>query len=91
MAAPMRATSTPGVYARGSRWVAVYRLDGRQRKESAATFRAAREIKIRATANEAARVAGPTLHSYALQLITTPIAVRMTSSTIAPAASTGVC
>jgi hypothetical protein len=57
MAAPMRATSTPGVYVRGSRWVAVYRQDGRQRKESAATFRAAREIKIRRAAEEAARVA----------------------------------
>jgi integrase len=69
MAAPMRATSTPGVYARGSRWVAVYRQDGRQRKESAPTFRAAREIKIRRTAEEAARVAGPTLHSYALEWV----------------------
>jgi hypothetical protein len=69
MAAPMRATSTPGVYARGSRWVAVYRQDGRQRKESTATFRAAREIKIRADAKEAARRAGPTLHSYALEWI----------------------
>jgi integrase len=69
MAAPMRATSTPGVYARGSRWVAVYRQDGRQRKESTATFRAAREIKIRRTAEEAARVAGPTLHGYALEWV----------------------
>jgi integrase len=69
MAAPMRATSTPGVYVRGSRWVAVYRQDGRQRKESAATFRAAREIKIRRAAEEAARVAGPTLHSYALEWV----------------------
>jgi hypothetical protein len=44
-----------------SEWVAVYRQDGRQRKESTATFRAARQIKIRRTAEEAARVAGPTL------------------------------
>ena len=53
MAAPLERTSTPGVYARGSRWVAVYLEDGRQRRRSAATFRAAREIKIRATAKEA--------------------------------------
>ena len=66
MAAPLRRTATPGVYARGSRWVAVYLEDGRQRRRSALTFREAREIKVRATANEAARRAGPTLHGYAL-------------------------
>jgi integrase len=64
--APLRASSVPGVYRRGSRWVAVYRVDGQQRRRSAATFREAREIKIRRTAQEAARRAGPTLHSYAL-------------------------
>ncbi len=69
MAATLQRTSTPGVYARGSRWVAVYLEDGRQRRRSAPTFRAAREIKIRATAREAARRAGPTLHSYALEWV----------------------
>src|SRR5439155_321354 len=59
----------PGVYQRGSRWVAVYRQDGRQRKEFAATFREAREIKIRRSAEEASRRAGPTLHSYALEWV----------------------
>jgi hypothetical protein len=49
--------------------VAVYLEDGRQRRRSAATFREAREIKVRATAREAARRAGPTLHSYALEWI----------------------
>jgi integrase len=69
MAAPLERTSTPGVYARGSRWVAVYLEDGRQRRRSAPTFRAAREIKVRASAKEAARQAGPTLHSYALEWV----------------------
>jgi integrase len=69
MAAPLARTPTPGVYARGSRWVAVYLEDGRQRRRSAPTFRAAREIKIRATAKEAARRAGPTLHGYALEWV----------------------
>jgi len=69
MAAPLRCTTTPGVYERGSRWVAVYREDGRQRKQSAATFREAREIKLRRTAQEAARGAGSTLHGYALQWV----------------------
>jgi integrase len=65
----MRTSSMPGVYQRGSRWVAVYRIDGVQHKESAATFREAREIKVRRTAQEAARRAGPTLHSHALEWI----------------------
>jgi integrase len=69
VAAALERTSTPGVYARGSRWVAVYLEDGRQRRRSAPTFRAAREIKIRAIAREAARRAGPTLHSYALEWV----------------------
>jgi integrase len=69
MAAPLQRTTTPGVYARGSRWVAVYLEDGRQHRRSAATFREAREIKVRATAREAARRAGPTLHCYALEWV----------------------
>jgi len=69
MAATLERTSTPGVYARGSRWVAVYLEDGRQRRRTAPTFRAAREIKVRATAREAARRAGPTLHAYALEWV----------------------
>src|SRR5215218_3653190 len=69
MAASLQRTGTPGVHARGSRWVAVYLEDGRQRRRSAATLGAAREIKIRATATEAARRAGPTLHAYALEWV----------------------
>ena len=49
--------------------MAVYRQDGRQRKEFAATFRGAREIKIRRAAEEACRRAGPTLHAYALEWV----------------------
>ncbi len=49
--------------------MAVYRQDGCQRKEFAATFREAREIKIRRTAEEAGRRAGTTLHAYALDWV----------------------
>jgi hypothetical protein len=69
MAAPLKRTATPGVYARGSRWVAVYLGDGRQRRRSAATFREAREIRIRGIAQDSARRAGPTLHGYALEWV----------------------
>src|SRR5207249_1419358 len=47
----------------------VYLEDGRQRRRSVPTFRAAREIKVRATAREASRRAGPTLHGYALEWV----------------------
>jgi hypothetical protein len=85
-------TSHPGVYRRGSRWVAVYREDGRQRKQSASTFREAREIKIRRTAEAASRRAGRTLHSYALESVdTTPAVAPTMSSTTARAASIAGC
>lgn len=92
MPAPMRTTSVPGVYARGSRWVVVDREDGRQRKESVATFAAARELKVRRRAEAAARHRGPTVHTYAWSgSITTPAAAVTTSSTIAPGANTVAC
>jgi integrase len=59
-------TSWPGVYRRGSRYVVVYRADGRQRKEAVATLAQARELKLRRGAEEAERRRGPTLHAYAL-------------------------
>jgi hypothetical protein len=43
---PMERTSVPEVYRRGSRFVAVYRSDGRQRKQTAATLVDARAIKL---------------------------------------------
>jgi inhibitor of apoptosis-promoting Bax1 len=66
VAAPLERTSTPGVYARASRWVAVYLEDGRQRRPSAPTFRAARETKIPAAAREASPRSRAHLHSCAL-------------------------
>jgi hypothetical protein len=62
-------TAHPGVYRRGGQYVAVYRREGRQRKESAATFAEARAIKLArdAEANEQRR--GPTLHDYALRWV----------------------
>src|SRR4051812_25087877 len=45
MPAPMVKTKTPGIFRRGSRYVVVYRVDGRQRKESARTLEEARALK----------------------------------------------
>jgi hypothetical protein len=53
---PLEQSTFPGVYRRG----------GRQRKETAATFAEAREIKLARDSNSRAERRGPTLHSYAL-------------------------
>lgn len=62
-------TAHPGVYRRGSGYVAIYRLDGRQHKESAATFAEARTIKLRRDAQARDERRGPTLHAYALDWV----------------------
>jgi len=46
MVLPLEPTDVPGVYRRGSKYVAVYRAGGRQRKESAGTLAEARAIKL---------------------------------------------
>jgi integrase len=45
MAARMVKTRHPGIYRRGERYVVVYRLNGRQKKESARTLEEARALK----------------------------------------------
>jgi hypothetical protein len=62
-------TAHPGVYRRGGQYVAVYRRDGRQRKESAATFAQARAIKLTRDAEASEQRRGPTLHDYALRWV----------------------
>jgi hypothetical protein len=51
----MERTSVPEVHRRGSRFVAVYRSDGRQHKQTAATLVYARAIKL--AHDDAARAA----------------------------------
>jgi integrase len=55
MAARMVRTRHPGIYRRGERYVVVYRLNGRQKKESARTLEDARALK---RARETARDRG---------------------------------
>ena len=52
VSAQLQRTGHPGVYRRGSRFVAVYRRGGRQRKESAASFAEARALKLARDAEE---------------------------------------
>lgn len=66
MELPLEQTSFPGVYRCGARLVAVYRRGGRRRKESAASFAEAREIKLARDAEARAERRGPTLHAFAL-------------------------
>jgi hypothetical protein len=58
-------TEVPGVYRRGSKFVVVYRAEGRQRKQSVDTLAEARVIKRRDGAARAQR-RGPTLHAFSL-------------------------
>jgi hypothetical protein len=46
-AAKLERTKTPGIYKRGKGYVVVYRVDGRQRKQAAPTYDAARRLKDR--------------------------------------------
>lgn len=71
VSAPLRRTAHPGVYRRGSRYVAVYRAGGRQRKESAPSLDAARALKRRREAEERTARGGPTLHEQALSWVET--------------------
>jgi hypothetical protein len=45
MVLPLEPTDVPGVYRRGSKFVVVYRADGRQHKQAAETMADARAIK----------------------------------------------
>ncbi len=69
MAARMVRTKTPGVYKRGSRYVVVYYVEGRQRKEAARTLEDARALKAKREAGvdsgEFHEHARATLYEYA--------------------------
>ena len=45
MVLPLEPTDVPGVYRRGSKFVVVYRAEGRQRKQSVDTLADARAIE----------------------------------------------
>lgn len=67
----LQRTSQPGVYRRGRRYVAVYRSQGHQCKEAAASFAAARAIKLTREAEARAEQLGPILHDHALRWVDT--------------------
>jgi hypothetical protein len=62
-------TSHPGVYRRGCRYVAVYRRDGRQRKETVGSFAEARAVKVARDGEERAERLGPTFRDHALRWV----------------------
>jgi integrase len=66
MVLPLEPTDVPGVYRRGSKFVVVYRVDGRQRKQSADTLTDARAIKLQRDGEARAQRRGPTLHEFSL-------------------------
>ena len=56
----------PGVYRRGLKYVVVYRVEGRQRKQYAGTLAEARAIKLERDSEARALRRGPTLHGFSL-------------------------
>ena len=66
MVLPLVPTGVPGVYRRGSKFVVVYRVEGRQRKQSADTLADARAIKLKRDGEARALRRGPTLHEFSL-------------------------
>jgi integrase len=66
MVLPLEPTDVPGVYRRGSRFVVVYRAEGRQHKQAAETMADARAIKLQRDGEARARRRGPTLHEFSL-------------------------
>jgi integrase len=66
MVLPLEPTEVPGVYRRGSKFVAVYRVGGRQRKQSADTLADARALKLQRDGEARAVRRGPTLHAFSL-------------------------
>ena len=88
MVLPLEPTDVPGVYRRGSKFVVVYRVDGRQRKQSADTLAGARAIKLQRDGE--ARVLPRCTGSASRGLIATP-AAGTTACVRTRAASTVAC
>ena len=63
---PLEPTDVRGVYRRGSKFVVIYRAEGRQRKESVDTLAEARVVKLRRDGEARVRRRGPTLHEFSL-------------------------
>jgi hypothetical protein len=94
MATPkLEKTKTPGIYKRGGVYAVVFRVDGKQRKEFAPTYDAARRLKARRTSQVADGEYRPqsklTFAAYFRPWIR-PIKARAAASESAPAATTPV-
>jgi hypothetical protein len=89
MVLPLEPTGVPGVYQRGSKFVVVYRAEGRQRKQSVDTLAEARVIKLQRDGEARAQRRGPTLHAFSLSCLTATPDRDTTACGPTPAASTG--
>ena len=65
-ALPLERTEVPGVYRRGTKFVVVYRVGGRQRKQYADTLAEARAIKLGRDGEARDARRGPRLHAFSL-------------------------
>ena len=91
MVLPLEPTDVPGVYRRGSKFVVVYRVDGRQRKQSADTLAGARAIKLQRDGEARVLRRGPTLHGFSLSWLDRYAGAGTTACAPTRAASTVAC
>jgi hypothetical protein len=88
---PLERTDAPGIYRRGSRYVVVYCVEGRQRKQYASTLAEARAIKVKRDGEARALRRGPTLHGSASHGLIAMPAPGTTACAPTPAANTVAC
>jgi hypothetical protein len=88
---PLERTDAPGIYRRGSKYVVVYRVEGRQRKQYADTLAQARAIKLKRDGEARALRRGPTLHGLGLSWLDRYAGTGTTACAPTPAASTVGC
>jgi hypothetical protein len=69
---PLERTGAPGIYRRGSKYVVVYRVEGRQRKQYAGTLAEARAIELERDGEARALRRGPTLQGFSLSWLDPP-------------------
>ena len=88
---PLERTDAPGIYRRGSKYVVVYRVEGRQRKQYADTLAEARAIKVERDGEARALRRGPTLHGFSLSWLDRYAGAGTTACAPTRAASTVAC
>lgn len=88
---PLERTDVPGIYRRGAKYVVVYRVEARQRKQYADTLGEARAIKLKRDTRPACSAAAPRCTSSACPGLTVTAARAATVCARTRVANTAGC